>query len=177
MRGVQVPVRIFMPGDVAARGVYLDIHGGGFYLDCAARDDVRNRELAVSLGIAVVSVDYRLAPEHPWPSAPDDCESVARWLIGHAEARFGSSRLVIGGRSAGATLAMTTLLRLRDSGDVGGVAGAMLQFGTFDLSAQTPPADASRMNTSLRHTSAMRKTGPSRISRRSTATCTACLRS
>lgn len=136
--GVQVPVRIFMPGDVAARGVYLDIHGGGFYMDCAARDDVRNRALAVSLGIAVVSVDYRLAPEYPWPSAPDDCESVARWLIGHAEARFGSSRLVIGGRSAGATLAMTTLLRLRDSGDVGGVAGAVLQFGTFDLSAQTP---------------------------------------
>ncbi|WP_280831061.1 alpha/beta hydrolase [Mycolicibacterium frederiksbergense] len=135
---VQVPVRIFTPANVAPRGVYMDIHGGGFYMDCAARDDVRNHELAAALNIAVVSVDYRLAPEHPWPAAPNDCESVARWLVADAQARFGSSRLVIGGRSAGATLAMTTLLRLRDSGDVDEIDGVALQFGTFDLSAQTP---------------------------------------
>lgn len=116
----------------------MDIHGGGFYMDCAARDDVRNRALADALNIAVVSIDYRLAPEHPWPAAPRDCEAVARWLIAHAQDRFGSQRLVIGGRSAGATLATTTLLRLRDTGHAESVAGAALQFGTFDLSAQTP---------------------------------------
>ncbi|MFD7009297.1 MULTISPECIES: alpha/beta hydrolase [Rhodococcus] len=136
--GAHVPVRIFTPAGGRARGVYLDIHGGGFYMDSAARDDVRNRELADALRIAVVSVDYRLAPEHPWPAAPGDCEAAALWLVEHADARFGSSRLAIGGRSAGATLALATLLRLRDRGSVDGFTCAALQFGTFDSSAQTP---------------------------------------
>ncbi|MDH6283776.1 acetyl esterase/lipase [Prescottella agglutinans] len=136
--GRRVPVRICAPTGGRARGVYLDIHGGGFYMGSAAGDDVRNRELADALHIAVVSVDYRLAPEHPWPAAPDDCEAVALWLVEHADARFGSSRLAIGGRSAGATLALATLLRLRDRGVVGKFTGAALQFGTYDSSAQTP---------------------------------------
>ncbi|ABG98870.1 possible esterase [Rhodococcus jostii RHA1] len=136
--GARVPVRIFTPAGGRARGVHLDIHGGGFFMDSAARDDVRNRELADALRIAVVSVDYRLAPEHPWPAAPGDCEAAALWLVEHADARFGSSRLAIGGRSAGATLALATLLRLRDRGAVDGFTCAALQFGTFDSSAQTP---------------------------------------
>ena len=76
--GACVPIRIFTPTDGRARGVYLDIHGGGFYMGSAAEEDVRNRDLADALRIAVVSVDYRLAPEHPWPAAPDDCEAAAR---------------------------------------------------------------------------------------------------
>ncbi|MFE3739177.1 alpha/beta hydrolase [Streptomyces sp. NPDC059134] len=134
----RVPVRIFTPVDGPPQGVYLDIHGGGFYMDSAARGDGRNRALADDLRLAVVSVDYRLAPEHPWPAAPDDCEAVALWLTEEAEARFGTSRLAIGGSSAGATLALATLLRLRDSGAVGQFTGAALQFGTYDLSARTP---------------------------------------
>ena len=137
-RGARVAVRISVPTAAEPRGVYLDIPGGGFYLDSAARNDARNRELADALGLAVVSVDYRLAPEHPWPAAPDDCATAALWLVGEAEARFGTSRLAIGGTSAGATLAMTTLLRLRDRGVVDRFVGAALQFGTYDLSAQTP---------------------------------------
>jgi len=140
--GRSVPVRILTPSRRPARGVHLDIHGGGFYLDSAAHGDVRNRALAEALGLAVVSVDYRLAPEHPWPAAPDDCETAARWLLEHADSRFGTSRLVVGGLSAGATLVMATLLRLRDAGIVDGVAGAALQFGTYDLSAQTPAGRA-----------------------------------
>lgn len=132
-----VPVRIHVPGSASPRGVLLDIHGGGFYLGSAAGNDVRNRELADSLGIAVVSVDYRLAPEDPWPAAPDDCEAAALWLAEHAATRFGTSRLAIGGFSAGATLAMTTLVRLRDRGTAA-FAAAVLQFGTYDLSGQTP---------------------------------------
>lgn len=134
----RVPVRIFTPVDGRPRGVYLDIHGGGFYMDSAARGDRRNRELADSLHVAVVSVDYRLAPEHPWPAAPDDCEAAALWLVEEADTRFGTSRLAIGGSSAGATLALATLLRLRDSGAVGRFTGAALQFGSYDLSARTP---------------------------------------
>jgi acetyl esterase len=134
----RVPVRIFTPADGPPQGVYLDIHGGGFSMDSAARGDLRNRELADALRLAVVSVDYRLAPEHPWPAAPDDCSAAALWLVGEAEARFGTSRLAIGGSSAGATLALATLLRLRDIGAVDRFTGAALQFGTYDLSATTP---------------------------------------
>jgi acetyl esterase len=136
--GRRVPVRIVVPDKASVRGVCLDIHGGGFYLGSTPRDHARNRQLADALGIAVVSVDYRLAPEHPWPAAPDDCETAALWLIEHADSRFGTTRLTIGGFSAGATLAMTTLLRLRDLGIADAFAGAALQFGTYDLSAQTP---------------------------------------
>jgi acetyl esterase/lipase len=136
--GAQVSVRIFTPTGSRPRGVYLDIHGGGFYMDSAARDDLRNRDIADALQFAVVSVDYRLAPEHPWPAAPDDCEAAALWLVEHADARFGSSRLAIGGRSAGATLAVATLLRLRDRSAVDGFCGAALEFGAYDLSGQTP---------------------------------------
>jgi acetyl esterase len=135
--GRSVPLRIHTPADRPATGVILEIHGGGFYLGSAARSDLRNRRLADALGVAVASVDYRLAPEHPWPAAPDDCETAALWLADHAEERFGATRLALGGFSAGATLAITTLLRLRDRG-MSAVDAAVLQFGTYDLSAQTP---------------------------------------
>jgi len=135
--GRSVPLRIHTPVDAAVKGVFLEIHGGGFYMGSAAGSDIRNRQLADALGVAVASVDYRLAPEHPWPAAPDDCETAALWLVEHAQHRFGTTKLTVGGFSAGATLAMTTLLRLRDRG-VTAFTGAVLQFGTYDLSAQTP---------------------------------------
>ncbi len=132
-----VPVRVQVPVGKSASGVLLEIHGGGFYMGSAAGSDIGNRRLADALGIAIVSVDYRLAPEHPWPAAPDDCETAALWLAQYAADSFGKSRLAIGGFSAGATLAMTTLLRLRDQG-IAAFGSAVLQFGTYDLSAQTP---------------------------------------
>lgn len=135
--GRTVPVRIHMPVSAPIAGVFLEIHGGGFYMGSAAGSDVRNRELVEELGIAVVSVDYRLAPEHPWPAAPDDCETAALWLAEHAEERFGTMRLGVGGFSAGATLAASTLVRLRDRG-LHAFSGGVLQFGTYDLAAQTP---------------------------------------
>jgi acetyl esterase/lipase len=135
--GRSVQVRVHTPASGEVAGVHLEIHGGGFYLGSAAGSDANNRSLAEALGLAVVSVEYRLAPEHPWPAAPDDCETAALWLAEHAEHRFGSARLSIGGFSAGATLALATLLRLRDRG-VRGYGCAVLQFGTYDLSAQTP---------------------------------------
>lgn len=136
--GRQVPVRIIAPIQGKPNGVYLNIPGGGFYLDEAARNDIQNAQLADALGITVVSIEYRLAPEDPWPAAPDDCEAVAHWLINDAEPLFKTSRLIIGGLSAGATLAITTLLRLRDDNLQTSFAGAVLQFGAYDLSGQTP---------------------------------------
>ncbi|MEU3273301.1 alpha/beta hydrolase [Saccharomonospora sp. NPDC006951] len=133
-----VPVRIHLPASTSPSGVLMDIHGGGFYLGSAAASDVGNRALAEKLGVAVVSVDYRLAPENPWPAAPDDCETAALWLAEHAAERFGTRRLAITGASAGATLAMTTLVRLRDRGAAETFEAAALQFGTYDISGKTP---------------------------------------
>ena len=113
-------------------------------MDSASRSDARNALLADAVGVAVVSVDYRLAPEHPWPAAPDDCETAALWLVEHAGDLFGTTRLVIGGASAGANLAMVTLLRmrlrmrLRSGGLRSPFLGAALQFGAYDLSGLTP---------------------------------------
>ncbi|MBM7366367.1 alpha/beta hydrolase [Gordonia hydrophobica] len=131
-------VRIHVPADGRRpRGVLLEIHTGGFYSGSAAASDVRNRRLVDALNVAVVSVDYRLAPENPWPAAPDDCEAAALWLIEHAAARFGTSRLGMMGFSAGSTLVLATLVRLRDRG-VRAFDGAVVECGTYDLSATTP---------------------------------------
>jgi acetyl esterase len=133
-----VPVRIITPQNGASRAVYLDIPGGGFFLGLAARGDVRNAQLADALGVTVVSVDYRLAPEEPWPAAPDDCETAALWVLEHSEDLFGTSRFLMGGASAGSNLALTTFLRLRERGHGDRCAGVVLQFGAYDLSGQTP---------------------------------------
>jgi len=136
--GREVSVRVLAPEQGSVAGVYLQIHGGGFYMDSASRSDARNALLADAIGVAVVSVDYRLAPEHPWPAAPDDCETAALWLLEHAGELFATTRLVIGGASAGANLAMVTMLRLRDRGLLSPFLGAALQFGAYDLSGLTP---------------------------------------
>jgi acetyl esterase/lipase len=136
--GRVVPVRIAVPRTTAVRGVHLEIAGGGFTVNSAPTGDARNVELAEALGVVVVSPEHRLAPEDPWPAAPDDCAAVARWLLDHAATRFGAGNLTIGGSSAGATLAATTLLRSRDAGCADRFAGAVLRFGTYDLSGSTP---------------------------------------
>lgn len=134
----EVPVRVTSPSSGGSRATYLDIHGGGFYMDSATRSDARNARLADGLGVTVVSVEYRLAPEHPWPAAPDDCETAGLWLVEEGRKLFGTERMLIGGASAGATLATTTLLRLRDRDLVHPIVGAVLQFGAYDLSGQSP---------------------------------------
>jgi acetyl esterase/lipase len=127
-RAGEVPLRVFTPPVV--RGVHLHIHGGGWTFGSAADQDTILWRLAQAAEVAVVSVDYRLAPEHPYPAAPDDCEDAARWLVGNAGREFGTDRLTIGGESAGAHLAAVTLLRLGGQG----FRAAQLTYGAFDLS-------------------------------------------
>ncbi len=79
-------------------------------------------------------MDYRLAPEHPYPAGPDDCEAAALWLRENAQSEFGSDRLTIGGGSAGGHLAAVSLLRLRDRFGDTGYCAADLVFGVYDLS-------------------------------------------
>jgi len=131
-----IPVRIFR-SDGEPRGVYLYIHGGGWVLGRADEQDGLLVKSAARTGCVVVSVDYRLAPEHPYPAGPDDCEAAAVWLAEHAKAEFGSDHLVIGGTSAGGHLAALTLLRMRDRHGYTDFRAANLTCGVFDLS-ETP---------------------------------------
>jgi acetyl esterase/lipase len=140
--GRSVPVRVLSPPSRPPVGVYLHLHGGGWTLGAAHHSDVRNRQIS-RLGLTVVSADYRLAPEHPYPAGPDDCEAVADWLLegGAAElAGGGWPPLAIGGESAGAHLALVTLLRLRERRGATGFSAANLVYGCYDL-ALTPGAE------------------------------------
>ncbi|MCC7461779.1 MAG: alpha/beta hydrolase [Gammaproteobacteria bacterium] len=126
-------IRVLDPGQ--ARGVLLHFHAGGLTMGTPAMADASNSRLARACGIATVSLDYRLAPQHPHPAAVDDCEAAALWLLEHAAARFGSDRLLIGGDSAGAWLAAQTLLRLRDRHAAAGrFRAAYFAVGCFDMS-------------------------------------------
>jgi acetyl esterase/lipase len=129
--GGQLPLRVFVPDRV--EGVYLHIHGGGWVLGRAHHSDVVLEALARACNLAVVSVDYRLAPEDPYPAGPDDCEAAALWLAQNAQKEFGSDRLFIGGESAGGHLSAVTLLRLRDRHGLNPFQGAILTYGVFDL--------------------------------------------
>ena len=127
-----IPIRVFIPDKVA--GVYMHIHGGGFMLGSADQQDEFLFEICKTCQIAVVSVDYRLAPENPYPAGPDDCEAVAVWLAENSSAEFGTNRLVIGGESSGANLSVVTLLRMSDRHGFREFCGAVLTYGGYDMS-------------------------------------------
>lgn len=132
-------LRIMVPAG-ELKGVYLHLHGGGFTTGAPEMDDEENWAIATTAGVAVVSVDYRLAPEHPFPAGPDDAEAAAVWLLDCATAEFGTDALCIGGSSAGANLSAITLLRVRDRHDaVERFRAANLAYGGFDMSG-TPSA-------------------------------------
>ena len=134
--GGPLAVRIIAPED-CARGTFLHLHGGGWTLGESDGQDMRLQRLARNTALTVVSVNYRLAPENPYPAGPDDCEAAALWLLGdEGRAAVGADGpRAIGGDSAGAHLAASTLLRLRDRhGITGAFAAAVFQYGGFDLS-------------------------------------------
>jgi len=130
--GHKVPLRIIAPQNPT--GIYLHCHGGGWVLGAANQQDPMLERIIKHTGMACVSVEYRLAPEHPYPAGPDDCEAAAQWLVKNAKAEFGTDVLTIGGESAGGHLAAVTILRMRDKHGYKGFKGANLVFGAFDLS-------------------------------------------
>ncbi|HVY15571.1 MAG TPA: alpha/beta hydrolase [Rhodopila sp.] len=130
--GNDITLRIIEPRQV--NGVYLHIHGGGWVLGSSDQQDPMLEHIADNAHLAVVSVEYRLAPEHPYPAGPDDCEFAAAWLVKNALSRFGTEKLTIGGESAGAHLSAVTLLRMRDRYGYTGFRGANLVYGAYDLS-------------------------------------------
>ena len=130
--GNTIPLRVIAP-NAAPRGVYLHIHGGGWVLGGADMQDPMLERIADNTGQTVVSVEYRLAPEHPYPAGPDDCEAAAAWLIQNGEKQFGTNALTLGGESAGGHLAAVTIPRMRDRHGYTGFRGANLVYGAYDL--------------------------------------------
>ncbi|GAB3229620.1 alpha/beta hydrolase [Mycolicibacterium hippocampi] len=112
-----VGVRLYRPEGVSGRSpALLWIHGGGYVIGDAAQDDVLCRRFARELGATVASVDYRLAPEHPYPAPVEDCYSALTWLA--ALPSVDPARVAIGGASAGGGLAAALALLTRDRGQI-----------------------------------------------------------
>jgi len=106
---------LFTPDQHAARGALLHIHGGGYVMGSPEMDLARNIELVRATGCAILSVDYRLAPEHPHPAGLEDCHAALTWLAAQTAAKkTPSCRIGVIGESAGGGLAAALALLARD---------------------------------------------------------------
>lgn len=116
VRDAGVRMRVYRPENPTGAGL-LWIHGGGLVFGSARLDDRLCGETAQKLGVTIVSVDYRLAPRHPFPAALNDAHGAWRWLRAHAgELGIDPLRIAVGGQSAGGGLAACLVQRLHDEG-------------------------------------------------------------
>jgi acetyl esterase len=118
-----IALRLYRPtrrsDDPSPTSVLVYFHGGGWTIGDLDTHDVLCRELANASNCALVSVDYRMGPEHRFPAAVDDCLAATYWVQRHAEALgLDASRLAVGGDSAGGNLAAVVALLARDAGDL-----------------------------------------------------------
>jgi acetyl esterase len=113
--------RLYRPDGVASSNVpaLVYFHGGGWVIGDLDTHDTLCRQLAHGAGVVVIAVDYRLAPEHRFPAAADDCIAATRWVAGQAGVLgIDSTRLAVGGDSAGGNLAAVVALAAREAGDL-----------------------------------------------------------
>jgi acetyl esterase len=139
LRAGEIPVRLYAPRDALAPGPLLVyFHGGGWVQGSVATHDASCRLLAHLSGVRVLSVDYRLAPEHPYPAAVEDALAVYAWAADHPD-RLGAdpARLAVGGDSAGGNLAAVVALAARDDERLPAVAFQLLLYPVTDVAAKT----------------------------------------
>ena len=131
--GPDIMVFLYRPAMTrAGGGAILHIHGGGMVLGSVEQMQAGPAALAAAAGVPVVSVEYRLAPEHPFPAPQEDCHSALSWLAGQADALgFDASRIVVAGESAGGGLAAALAIMARDLGGPG-LAGQLLTYPMLD---------------------------------------------
>lgn len=129
----EVALRVFVPkGKAQARPAILHIHGGGYILGSAAMGDAQNRATSDAQNAVLVSVDYRLAPETPFPGPLEDCYAGLQWMAAHAqELGIDPDRIVVLGESAGGGLAAALALLARDRGGPR-IAGQFLTYPMLD---------------------------------------------
>ncbi|GAA5050855.1 acetyl esterase/lipase [Thermocatellispora tengchongensis] len=120
--------RLMTPDGARDDLAIVHIHGGGFRAGSAKAVRALAAQVALGTGARVLLPEYRLAPEHPYPAALDDCEAAYE----RVQALFPEARVVVAGESAGANLAAALLMRRRDAGDTRALAGALFS-GVFDL--------------------------------------------
>ncbi|MCL6636691.1 MAG: alpha/beta hydrolase [Alicyclobacillus sp.] len=112
-----IPIRVYTPWGPPPYGLFVFFHGGGWTTGNLETHDVNCRQIVRASGWRVIAVDYRLAPEHPYPAALDDCFTVAEWAAHHVQELQGvPGQLAVGGPSAGGNLAAAVALKARDTG-------------------------------------------------------------
>ena len=135
--GGPLPARVYAPTSEPAPGVCLYLHGGGFVVGSVEVYDAPCRRLANRSGWVVVSVDYRLAPEHPFPAAVEDADAALRWVAEQrAELGAPDGRLAVAGDSAGGALAAVAARHARDAGL--GVDLQVLVYPVTDAACDSP---------------------------------------
>ena len=113
--GQPMPARAYRPASADKPPVLIFLHGGGWIAGDLVSHDPLCRELMLASGCVIVSIEYRLAPEHKFPAAPMDCYSALQWVVDHgAEYGWDSTRVAIGGDSAGGNLAAAVTQLARD---------------------------------------------------------------
>ncbi|MCR4471859.1 MULTISPECIES: alpha/beta hydrolase [unclassified Burkholderia] len=117
LAGRVLGARVYRPVVERSRGAIAYFHGGGFVIGNLDSHDQLCRDLCVGSGATLISVDYRLAPEHRFPAAIDDCLDAVRWIAQHAKMlSIDPTKIVVAGDSAGGNLATVTALQIRDKG-------------------------------------------------------------
>jgi acetyl esterase/lipase len=109
----KIPADWVIPSDPIEDHVILYLHGGGWVIGSPLSHRGLNAIIAKATGIKILSIDYRLAPEHPFPAPLEDCVNAYKWLLSNG---FKSDHIIIAGDSAGGNLTLSTLLKLRDQG-------------------------------------------------------------
>jgi acetyl esterase len=138
IRGRRLLCRLHRPA-AGALPVLVYIHGGGFVWNSIDTHDRLMREYAAGAGCAVVGPDYALSPEAPFPQALEECADVVRWIARHgASWGLDPARIVLGGDSAGANIAMGVALLLRETDPALKLGGLLLNYGVFDADLDTP---------------------------------------
>ncbi len=133
-----VPVRIYRTSTEARAPVIVFYHGGGHVLGSLETHDTAARFLARTTGCTLVSVDYRMGPEHPFPAAVEDAYDAAHWVADHADAlHIDPARLAVCGDSAGGNLAAVVALMARDNADFS-ISAQVLIYPVIDYRGGTP---------------------------------------
>lgn len=135
----EVPIRIYMPKNrIEAGPCFINFHSGGFILGDLETEHPRCLIMAAEGGAVSIGVDYRLAPENPFPAGVEDCYAVLQWVVGQAEElKIDPTKIAIGGGSAGGNLAAAVTLMARDRGGPN-VAFQMLIYPVIDDRCETP---------------------------------------
>ena len=135
-----IPARLYLPGKDQAYPLFVLLHGGGWVIGSIETADNMARFICMRAGMAVLSVDYRLAPEQPYPAALEDCYAAVQWAVEHAaELNSDPHRLLVGGDSAGGTLA-AVVAQLRHRQGAFPLAGQVLFYPVTDCAMLDTPS-------------------------------------